>query len=44
MKVKEIIIPSSRKYHTYGVIRGITTNPTILIKEGIELGIINLRN
>lgn len=27
-----------RKYHTLGVIRGVTTNPTILVKDGVRGG------
>tara|TARA_Y100000310_G_scaffold331175_1_gene404269 strand:- start:364 stop:1047 length:684 start_codon:yes stop_codon:yes gene_type:complete len=32
-----------RKYHEMGIIRGVTTNPTILSKEGITGGMLGLR-
>lgn len=28
-----------RKYHALGIIRGVTTNPTLLVKEGITTGL-----
>jgi transaldolase len=32
-----------KKYHTMGIIRGVTTNPTILIKEGVTGGLEGIR-
>ena len=32
-KIKEI-----QKYHSMGIIRGVTTNPTILVKDGVTGG------
>jgi|TARA_Y100000031_G_C8133631_1_gene344136 transaldolase len=31
-------IEEIKKYHEMGIIRGVTTNPTILVKEGIAGG------
>jgi transaldolase len=31
-------IAEIRKYHALGIIRGVTTNPTILVKEGVAAG------
>ena len=28
-----------RKYHRMGILRGVTTNPTILVKDGIKKGL-----
>ena len=25
-----------RRYHALGIIRGVTTNPTILVKDGVD--------
>ena len=38
-KVDEII-----RFHNYGIIRGVTTNPTILYSEGLKPGIQNLKD
>jgi len=32
-----------RKYHAMGILRGVTTNPTILLKEGVTGGIAGIR-
>ena len=33
VKLEEI-----KKYHAMGIIRGLTTNPTILLKDGVKGG------
>ena len=37
-KVDEI-----KKYHDYGIIRGVTTNPSILVKEGLGTNLQELK-
>ncbi|MDP8212372.1 MAG: transaldolase family protein, partial [Candidatus Zapsychrus exili] len=31
-------IEEIKKYHSFGIIRGVTTNPTILLRDGIKGG------
>ena len=33
-----------KKYHNLGIIRGVTTNPTIMFKDGCTGGIAVLKN
>ena len=33
-----------KQFLSYGIIDGVTTNPSILVKEGINPGINNLKN
>ncbi len=37
------LIPEIEKYHKMGIIRGVTTNPTIMFKEGVKGGMTGIK-
>jgi len=37
-------IQEIKRFHEMGVIRGVTTNPTILLKEGVKGGLAGIKN